>query len=96
MTNQLFMYSMEACPYNYNYVSEGMILDPEVPQCVYTVEPPNKGHFGNRPVVLCSEVVPISEVHQILIRFLFLKSLDTIGNYIKHMVLTIDFSKSSF
>ena len=31
-----------------------------------TVELPNKGHFGNRPVVLCSEVVPISEVHQIL------------------------------
>ena len=32
-----------------------------------TVEPPNKGHFGNRPVVICSEVVPISKVHRILI-----------------------------
>ena len=27
-----------------------------------TVEPPNKGHFGNGSFVLCSEVVPISEV----------------------------------
>ena len=25
-----------------------------------TVEPPNKGHFGNGSFVLCSEVVPIS------------------------------------
>ena len=31
-----------------------------------TVEPPNKGHFGNRPFVLCSEVVLISEVCHIL------------------------------
>ena len=27
-----------------------------------TVEPPNKGHFGNGSFVLCLEVVPISEV----------------------------------
>ena len=27
-----------------------------------TVKPPNKGHFGNGSFVLCSEVVPISEV----------------------------------
>ena len=27
-----------------------------------TVEPLNKGHFGNGSFVLCSEVVPISEV----------------------------------
>ena len=27
-----------------------------------TVEPPNKGHFGNGCFVLCLEVVPISEV----------------------------------
>ena len=27
-----------------------------------TVEPPNKGHFGNRSFVLRLEVVPISEV----------------------------------
>ena len=33
----------------------------------YTVEPPNKGHFGNGSFVLSSEVVPISEVHRILI-----------------------------
>ena len=31
-----------------------------------TVEPPNKGHFGNGPFVLCSEVVLISEVCHIL------------------------------
>ena len=34
-----------------------------------TVEPPNKGHFGNRSFVLSSEVVPISEVHRILILY---------------------------
>ena len=34
-----------------------------VPSKINTVEPPNKGHFGNGPLVLCSEVVPISEVH---------------------------------
>ena len=37
-----------------------------VTQC-YTVEPPYKGHFGNGSFVLSSEVVPISEVHHILI-----------------------------
>ena len=31
-----------------------------------TVEPPNKGHFGNGPFVLCSEVVLISDVCHIL------------------------------
>ena len=31
----------------------------------YTVEPPNKGHFGNGTFVLSSEVVLISEVHEI-------------------------------
>ena len=36
---------------------------------LYTVEPPNKGHFGNGPLVLCSEVVPISEVHDFSIHF---------------------------
>ena len=29
---------------------------------VYTVEPPNKGHFGANSVVPCRKVVPISEV----------------------------------
>ena len=32
----------------------------------YTIEPLNKGHFGNGPFVLCSEVVLISEVCHIL------------------------------
>ena len=36
---------------------------------LYTVEPPNKGHFGNGPLVLCSEVVPISEVHDFSTHF---------------------------
>ena len=35
----------------------------------FTVEPPNKGHFGNRPFVLSSKVVPISEVCCILILY---------------------------
>ena len=30
-----------------------------------TVEPPKKGHFGNGTFVLSSEVVLISEVHEI-------------------------------
>ena len=29
---------------------------------IYTVEPPNKGHFGVSAFVPCREVVPISEV----------------------------------
>ena len=29
---------------------------------IYTVEPPNKGHFGANSFVPCREVVPISEV----------------------------------
>ena len=36
---------------------------------LYTVEPPNKGHFGNASFVLYSEVVSISEVHHILVLF---------------------------
>ena len=32
-----------------------------------TVEPLKTGHFRTGPFVLCSEVVPISEVNQILI-----------------------------
>ena len=36
---------------------------------VYTVEPPKRGHFGNGPFVLSSGVVPISEVHHILMFF---------------------------
>ena len=30
---------------------------------LYTVEPPNKGHFGANSFVPCREVVPISEVY---------------------------------
>jgi len=40
-----------------------------------TVEPPNKGHFGNGSFVLSSEVVPISEVHSLLIYYIFISSL---------------------
>jgi len=40
-----------------------------------TVKPPNKGHFGNGTFVLSSEVVPISEVHRILIYYIFISSL---------------------
>ena len=29
---------------------------------IYTVEPPNKGHFGGKTFVPCREVVTISEV----------------------------------
>ena len=32
----------------------------------YTVEPPNMGHFGGKNVVPCREVVPISDVKNIL------------------------------
>ena len=31
-------------------------------RCTCTVEPPNNGHIGDRSLVLCREVVPISEV----------------------------------
>ena len=34
-----------------------------------TVKPPNRGHFGNGPLVLCSEVVPISEVRDFSTHF---------------------------
>ena len=46
------------------------------PKLHNTVEPPNKGHFGNGFFVLSSEVVPISEVHCILI---FLSSLQCLN-----------------
>ena len=66
-----------------------------------TVEPPNKGYFGNRPVVLCSEVVlclevvqlPMSEVHQkVIIIFLYPKIFRYYRQYnnYKHVVLTIE------
>ena len=53
-----------------------LIMKPKLSQATYvgtTVEPPNEGHFGNGSLVLCSEVVPISEVQlynpQILVMF---------------------------
>ena len=46
---------------------------------IYTVEPPNKGHFGNGSFVLSSEVVPISEVHRVLILFSSLTCLNCFG-----------------
>ena len=46
---------------------------------LYTVEPPNKGHFGNGFFVLSSEVVPISEVHCILILLSSLQCLNCCG-----------------
>ena len=36
----------------------------------HTVEPPKKGHFGNGTCVLSSEVVLISEVHEIFYNFI--------------------------
>ena len=44
-----------------------------------TVEPPKKGHFGNGSFILSSEVVPISEVHHILILFSSLTCLNYFG-----------------
>jgi len=57
---------------------------------VSTVEPPNKGHFGNGSFVLSSEVVPISEVHRILIYYIFissLKCLKWVDNQLGHWML---------
>ena len=39
-----------------NTISEGFTAE------LITVEPPNNGHIGDRSLVLCREVVPISEV----------------------------------
>jgi len=44
-----------------------------------TVEPPNKGHFGNGSFVLSSEVVPISEVHHILIYIYIISKMFKMG-----------------
>ena len=32
-----------------------------IPSILITVEPPNKGHYGDNDFVPCREVVPISE-----------------------------------
>ena len=51
---------------------------------IYTVEPPNKGHFGNGCIVLSSEVGPISEVHHNIIMSLYhpQKCLNRVDNKI--------------
>ena len=38
------------------------ILRTRAAHCVNTLEPLNNGHIGDRSLVLCREVVPISEV----------------------------------
>ena len=54
-----------------------------------TVEPPNKGHFGNGPLVLCSEVVPISEVHDFSIHFDCI-ILNKLVNALKCMIRAVE------
>ena len=51
--------------YQSHAMHNGVILITTMYEChsTNTIEPPNKGHFGNRFFVLSSEVVPISEVH---------------------------------
>ena len=43
---------------------EGVRANPsfDLKNILYTVKPPNKGHFGDGPVVPCREVVLFSEV----------------------------------
>ena len=58
-------------------------------QIQYTVEPPNKGHFGNGSLVLCSEVVPISEVHDFSTHFDCI-ILDKLVNALKCMIRAVE------
>ena len=57
---------------------------------LYTVEPPNKGHFGNGPLVLCSEVVPISEVHDFSTHFDCIYILNKLVNALKCMIRAVE------
>ena len=57
-----------------------------------TVEPPNKGHFGNGPLVLCSEVVPISEVHDFSTHFDCI-ILNKLVNALKCMIRAVEIIK---
>ena len=50
--------------FSYNKIIIGQENETK-PNKTITVEPPNKGHFGNGTFVLSSEVVLISEVHEI-------------------------------
>jgi len=43
-------------------ITIGAGCPPPPPQNTYTVEPPNRGHFGTAAFVLSSEVVLFSEV----------------------------------
>ena len=43
-------------------MSDASIYEPHPQQFSNTVKPPNKGHFGDGPVVPCREVVLFSEV----------------------------------
>ena len=54
-----------------------------------TVEPPNKGHFGNGPLVLCSEIVPISEVHDFSTHFGCI-ILNKLVNALKCMIRAVE------
>ena len=62
--NQLYtIYSDQpACGFNHGY-GKSWILQTNAGRS--TVEPSKKGHFGNGTFVLSSEVVLISEVHEI-------------------------------
>ena len=55
-----------------------------------TVEPPNKGHFGNGPLVLCSEVVPISEVHDFSTHFDCIILINKLINALKCMIRAVE------
>ena len=56
---------------------------------MYTVEPPKRGHFWNGPFVLSSEVVPISEVHHILMFFAICRSLLVCNSNVELSVLQL-------
>ena len=62
---------------------------PNFPAIRYTVEPPNKGHLGNGPLVLCSEVVPILEVHDFSIHFDCI-ILNKLVNALKYMIRAVE------
>ena len=53
------------------------------------VEPPNKGHFGDGPLVLCSEIVPISEVHDFSTHFDCI-ILNRLVNALKCMIRAVE------
>ena len=54
-----------------------------------TAEPPNQGHFGNVPLVLCLEVVPISGVHDFSIYF-YCNILNKLVNALKCIIRVVE------